>query len=343
MQLGSLNIESPFWLAPMAGYTDAAFRSICHDFGGGLFYTEVAVAQGLIRESKPSWHLLETLDGEGPVAGHIYGSEPDVMAATAAMIEATGRFAAIDINAGCPVRKIVAKGAGAALIRSPETIGAIIKAVCSAVSLPVLLKTRIGFESGIERITEIAQAAQEAGAAAIAIHGRYAAHHHRGPVDWDKIGTIKQRCKIPVLGNGGLFTAQDAVDKRRQYGLDGILIARGAVGNPWIFEDAERLQRGEPLRIRGLDERRAVIQMHLDRLVALKVKEGRCRRRSGFDADRGAALHFRCHMIQYFAGLEKWVDIRRSLSTISSTREVMRAVDTVFARQKESTWKGEHE
>lgn len=333
MQLGNLTINSPFWLAPMAGYTDAAFRSVCHDFGGGLFYTEVAVAQGLIRDSKPSWHLLETREDEGPLAGHIYGSEPDVMAATAVMIEKTGRFAAIDINAGCPVRKIVAKGAGAALIRTPERIGAIIRAVCDAVSLPVLLKTRIGFEQDCSRITEIAQAAEEAGARAIAIHGRYAARQHRGPVDWEQIAAIKARAAIPVLGNGGLFTAREAVDRLREYGLDGVLIARGAVGTPWIFEDAERLWRGEPIRVRSLAERREVIETHLSRLVELKTREGRCRRRSGFDVDRGAALHFRCHLVQYLAGLNNWLDIRRSLNTINSTSEIMRAVDTVFARQ----------
>lgn len=334
MQIGALNIDSPFWLAPMAGYTDAAFRSVCRDFGGGLFYTEVAVAQGLIRDSKPSWHLLETAAGEGPTAGHICGSEPDVMAAVAARIEQTGRFSAIDINCGCPVRKIVARGAGAALIHTPELIGSIVSAVRSAVSLPVLVKTRIGFITDQERITEIVQAVQEAGAAAIAIHGRYADHHHRGPVDWELIRSIKKRSTIPVLGNGGLFTAQDVVSKWQEYGLDGVLIARGAVGNPWIFEDVERLRRGEPIRTRSLAERRGVIETHLDRLIALKVKEGCCRRRSGFDADRGAALHFRCHLVQYLTGLSNWADIRRTLNAITSPADIMRAVDIVISRQR---------
>ncbi len=333
MQSGKLTIECPFWLAPMAGYTDAAFRSICREFGGGLFYTEVAVAQGLVRGSKPSWHLLESLENEAPLAGHIYGSDPDVMARTAAMIEATGRFAAIDINAGCPVRKIVAKGAGAALIRTPEKIGEIIKAVCSAVTLPVLLKTRIGFDEGQSRIVEIAQAAEAAGASAIAIHGRYAVNHHSGAVDWDQIRTIKQQCRIPVLGNGGLFTAEDAVEKLQTYGVDGVLIARGAVGKPWIFEDVERIRNGETPRVRSLAERREIIERHLHRLVALKIKEGKCRRRSGFDADRGAALHFRCHLLNYLSGLSNWVDVRRSFGAIGSTADIMQAVDIVISRQ----------
>lgn len=334
MQIGALNIASPFWLAPMAGYTDAAFRSVCRDFGGGLFYTEVAVAEGLIRDSKPSWHLMETVEGEGPIAGHIYGAEPDVMAAVAAMIEKTGRFAAIDINCGCPVRKIVAKGAGAALIRTPELIGEIVRAVRSAVSLPVLVKTRIGFKTDNERITEIAQAVEEAGASALAIHGRYADRQHRGPVDWDLIRTIKRRSHIPILGNGGLFTAEEAVERLTGYEVDGVLIARGAVGNPWIFEDAERLRRGEAIRKHDLAELRGVIETHLDRLIALKVKEGRCRRRSDFEPDRGAALHFRCHLMQYLSGLSNWVDIRRSMNTICTPVDIMHAVDLVISRQR---------
>jgi tRNA-dihydrouridine synthase B len=337
MQLGELTINSPFWLAPMAGYTDAAFRSVCHDFGGGLFYTEVAVAQGLVRGSKPSWHLMETRTDEGPIAGHIYGSEPDIMAQTALMIQETGRFQAIDINAGCPVRKIVAKGAGAALIRTPEQIGKIIQAVTDAVDLPVLLKTRIGFEQDISRITEIAQAAETAGAAALAIHGRYASQHHRGPVDWEQVAAIKASSSIPVLGNGGLFTAKDAVDHLTTYGLDGVLIARGAVGCPWIFEDADRLLSGLSPKTRTLTERRQIIETHLARLVELKSKEAKCRRRRDFDVDRGAALHFRCHLIQYFSGLSHWTDIRRKLNGITSTAEIMQAVDTVFDRQRGSS------
>jgi len=317
----------------MAGYTDAAFRSICKEFGASLSYTEVAVAQGLMRDSKPSWHLLETLPGERPIAGHIYGSEPDVMAKTAAMIEASGRFDLIDINCGCPVRKIVAKGAGAALIRTPDRIGEIVRAVRAAVSLPVTVKTRIGFEAGVERITEIAQAAEEAGAAAIAIHGRYAAHHHKGDVDWEMIARIKSERGIPVIGNGGIMAAESALRRMKETGVDGIMIARGAVGRPWIFDDIARLQRGEDIVERTLPELRAIIEKHLQRMVALKEKEALYRRKGSFLVDRGAAMHFRCHLIPYLSGFADWSDIRRRLNALTSTADILDIVDQVFARQ----------
>ncbi len=317
----------------MAGYTDTAFRSICKEYGCGMVYTEVAVAQGLVRDSKPSWHLLETVASEAPIAAHIYGSDPQVMAETARMIEHTGRFATIDINCGCPVRKIVAKGAGAALIRSPELIGKIVKAVSSAVQLPVTVKTRIGFEVGQERISEIAHAAEENGAAMIAIHGRYAAHHHRGDVDWELIAKIKSERALPVMGNGGIWTAEDALRLMRQSGVDGIMIARGAVGQPWIFQDIEYLLKGEQPPQHNLNELRSVIEKHLIRLVQLKEKEALYRRKSSFNPDKSAAMKFRSHLIQYLRGLKDWSDIRRKFNSIDSTTDIMQIVDTVFARQ----------
>lgn len=333
MQIGALKTETPFFLAPMAGYTDAAFRSICKSFGCSMGYTEVAVAQGLMRRSKPSWHLLETVPGERPIAGHIYGSDPGVMARTAAAIEETGRFDLIDINCGCPVRKIVAKGAGAALIRDPKRIGDIVRAVCAEVSLPVTVKTRIGFDLEKPRIREIAEEVEGAGAQAIAIHGRYASSHHRGDVDWEMIAAIKAACRIPVIGNGGVFTASEALRRMQETGVDGIMIARGAVGQPWIFDDIARLQRGDPIAVRTLSELRSIIEKHLAALVELKQKEALFRRKGSFLVDRGAAAHFRCHLMQYLSGLSDWADIRRRFNDLASPADVMDVVDAVFARQ----------
>ncbi|MFU8781282.1 MAG: tRNA dihydrouridine synthase [Kiritimatiellia bacterium] len=328
-----LNLPSPFWLAPMAGYTDQAMRKVWRHFGRGLFYTEVAVAQGLIRDSAPSWHLLSCDPEEHPVAGHMYGREPAAMAEAAQRIEASGRFAVIDINCGCPVRKIVAKGAGAALIREPAQIARIVKAVQSAVSLPVYIKTRIGYETGVETIREIARRAEDAGASALAIHGRYAADHHKGPADWEMIARVKQQVQIPVIGNGGIKTAQQAVAAMQTYGVDAVMIARGAVGNPWILADAETLWAGGTPPIRAYPELRRVVHWHLRELVAYKAKENLWRRRGGIDPDRAAALQFRCHLIQYLAGLEHWADVRRNFSRITCCQQIHEMVDTVIARQ----------
>lgn len=308
-------------------------RKVWRSFGGGLFYTEVVVAQGIIRRARPSWHLLACDSEERPVAGHIYGRDPTAMAEAARMMEESGCFAAIDINCGCPVRKIVAKGAGAALIREPAQIEAVVRAVCAAVSLPVLVKTRIGFESGVERIREIAQRVESAGASALAIHGRYAVHHHKGAVDWDLIHAIKQAARIPIIGNGGIRTAQQAVELLQTYGLDAVLLARGAVGNPWILTDAEILLRGEVPPERDYDELRMVARRHLQELVALKEKERLWRRKSAFNVDRAAALQFRCHLLHYLAGLENWADIRRGFSEISCCGDIHTIIDTVIARQ----------
>lgn len=317
----------------MAGYTDQAMRKVWRPFSRGLFYTEVVVAQGIIRETRPSWHLLECDPAEGPVAGHMYGRDPAAMAEAARMMEASGRFSVIDINCGCPVRKIVAKGAGAALIREPEQIGLIVRAVQNAVKLPVFVKTRIGYEIGQDRIQEIAQRVEDAGAAALAIHGRYANHHHKGPANWDLIARIKERSSIPIIGNGGIKTAAGAVDALRRYGVDAVMIARGAVGNPWILEDAEILLAGGTPPVRDFAVLREIARRHVKEIRCLKEKERKWRRKSAFDADRGAALQFRCHLIQYLAGLEHWADVRRGFSQIGSCDEVLAIIDKVIARQ----------
>ena len=333
MEIGRLNIDFPYLLAPMAGYTDMAFRSICHDYGCGASFTEVVVAQGLVRGSKPSWHLLETAENEHPVAAHIYGSDPDVMARVAAMVEECGRFDFVDINCGCPVRKIVAKGAGAALIKNPKRIGEIVKAVTDAVDMPVTVKTRIGFYDGEVMIHEIAREVEANGAAMLAIHGRFAANHHNGAVDWELIAQIKSELSIPVVGNGGLKTAEDAVAGMDASGVDGVMIARGAVGRPWIFEDIAALRRGEEPQVRHHAELRQVIKEHLRRLVEQKKLEALYRRKSDFNPDSSAALKFRSHMIQYLRGFSDWQDVRRCLNAIRSTDEILEIVDRVLARQ----------
>ena len=196
------------------------------------------------------------------------------------------------------------------------------------------VKTRIGFDEGEERITEIAQAAEENGAAMIAIHGRYAANHHRGDVDWDMIARIKSERGIPVMGNGGIVNAEEALSRMSESGVDGIMIARGAVGRPWVFEDISRLQSGRPVLERTHTDLREIIELHLNRLRQLKEKEALYRRKGTFNIDRGAATHFRCHLIQYLSGFADWSDIRRRLNAIENIADIMEIVDVVLARQK---------
>jgi len=333
--IGNVRVEFPVLLAPMAGYTDAAFRSICRESGCGAVYTEVVNAAGLVHGSKRSWHMLETFPGERPIAAHIYGADPGVMANAAAQIEQRGGFDLIDVNCGCPVRKIVAKGAGAALMRTPGTINSIVRAVCDSVSIPVTVKTRIGFSPEAHNISEVAHAAEEAGAAAIAIHGRFATNHHRGPADWETIARIKAEMGIPVIGNGGVEQPADAVGMLEQTGVDGIMIGRAAVGNPWLFAEIRALLGGNEPEPHTLADCRQIIDTHLKRLVELKEKERRYRGKGALAADAGAALHFRGHLFQYLRGFRNWSDVRRRLNEMNSTEAIMNAVDMVISRQED--------
>ncbi len=333
MRIGNLELCSPVVLAPMAGYTDAAMRSLCQACGAGLTYTEVTNAAGLIRDSGPTWHLLSTRPEEGPVAAHLYGSDPAVMAEAAHRIDALKRFAVIDINAGCPVRKIVAKGAGAALMRSPQLIHDIIAAVRAAVTVPVTLKTRIGLTPETVNILEVAAAAEQAGAAAIAVHARVASQQHRGAADWDLLGMVASALRIPVIGNGGIRCAADVPRMLEATGVAGVMIGRAAVGRPWLFEDAARLLRGEVPIERSTADIRSAAREQLARLLELKQCEQVLRRRSALSANQATALHFRAHLVQYLRGLGHWSDIRRQLNTLDDCEETMRIIDRVLARQ----------
>ncbi len=333
--LGSIPVAFPVALAPMAGYTDVAMRGLAREFHCGLTYTEVANAAGLIHGSAPTFDLLATAPGEHPVGAHIYGSEPGIMAEAAVLIRDLDRFDFIDINCGCPVRKIVAKGAGAALMKDPRRIARIVEAVRGAVDLPVTVKTRSGLTPDRINISETAHAAEEAGAAAIAIHVRVASQRHRGPADWELLARIKQERQIPVIGNGGVWTARDAVRIFRETGVDGVMIARGAIGNPWIFAAVRRLLGGDAWPGHTLEEHAAVVRRHLEALVRQKEREysGRRRRGARLTAAQAAALHFRGHLHQYLSGFRGWSDVRRGMNDIRTPDDVMAAVDRVLARQ----------
>lgn len=333
-RIGGVAVDPPVLLAPMAGYTDAALRSVCRECGSGASLTEVVTAEGLWRGSRPSLHMLETLPGERPVGAHIYGREPDSMALAAATILKLGRFDFIDVNCGCPVRKIVAKGAGVALMKEPERIGRIVKAIREAVPLPVTVKTRLGLSPDRQNVSDVAQAVEEAGGAAIFIHARYASSRHDGPADLNVLARVKRERGIPVIGNGGVEIDADALRMFAETGVDGVMIGRGAIGNPWIFEDVARLARGEPARRHTLDEHRATIGKHLGRLIELVEKEHRGGRRRGL-AEQSAVCAFRGHLFKYLCGFQGWGKVRRRLCDIRSRQDVEEAVDGVLELERE--------
>ena len=236
-QLGTFKTDTPIFLAPMAGFTNAAMRRVCHRFGAALTYTEMVNAVGLLRASDKTWHLLETLPNEGPVVAHLYGSDPSALAEATARVAALGRFVAIDLNAGCPMRKITTNGSGAALMKQPDLIGRIVAAMHAATPLPITVKTRLGLQPDKVIVLDILQAVEGAGGAALTVHGRFASQEHRGEVHLGLLAEVKRASRIPVIGNGGLRTAADAAQMFRKTGVDAVMIAQGAIGNPWIFQE----------------------------------------------------------------------------------------------------------
>ncbi len=331
LRIGPLSVPFPFVLAPMAGYTDAAFRLVCRRAGCGLTYTEVVNAEGLVRGSRPTLFLLETLPDERPVAAHLYGRDPGVMAEATALVERMNRFDLVDVNAGCPVRKIVAKGCGAALMRSPETIRDIVRAMTAAVSLPVTVKTRIGPRADAIRALELAQAAEEGGAAAIAFHARTTDKKHGGPADWNTLARVKAACRIPVIGNGGVTTAEDALRMRRETGVDGVMIGRAAIGAPWLFDSIRQRIRGTAPAPPTPTDRKAAMLEHLRLLALLKERDPRRRRKSDRNPEVGAALHFRPFLLKYLATTRSRADIARRLQSIHSLTDVVAMIESAFA------------
>ncbi len=330
LQIGDLTLGTPLLLAPMAGYTRLPFRAICRKFGCAMTYTEVITAEGIVRRSVKTMRYLESLPEERPVAAHIYGSNPDSLAGAARIIEALGRFDLIDVNCGCPVPKVVRKGAGVALMREPDKVRQIVQAVSQAVSLPVTIKTRLGIARESFNVSEVAHAAEEGGAAAIAIHARFASDKHDGPADWQTLKRVKEQRSVPIIGNGGVTQAHHAADMMQQTGVDGVMVARAAIGNPWIFEEIVCLWTGKPYQPPSPEQRREVIAEHLERLYTLTMVENETRRASRQATERDVCRRFRGHLVAYMAGMWGLRSLRRNLEQMESREAVMDGVDRVL-------------
>lgn len=313
-------------LAPMAGYTDAVMRSLARRHHCGMAFTEVTSAEGIVRGSRQTFHILDTMPAERPVAAHIYGSNPDTLAQAAMILEKTGRFQAIDLNCGCPVAKIVAKGAGAALMKHPDKIALIVKAMKQAVSLPVTVKTRLGPAPGQMNISEIAHAVEESGGDAITIHARFATAGHAGPADWPVLAKIKAERKIPVIGNGGIACAGDACRMVEETGVDGVMVGKAAIGNPWIFDEIRAAFCGKPVRPHSAGEHRAMIEEHLRLFVIHKENARKAKRHPRHSAELDAVMHFRCHLVGYARGFKRCSELKKKLQTPRTAEDILALV-----------------
>ena len=267
LQIGNVKLENDLILGPMAGVTDLPFRLLCKEQGAGLLCMELVSAKGIMYNNKNTKFLLTIDERERPVSLQLFGSDPDIISEQAKRIEELP-FDILDINMGCPVPKIVNNGDGSALMKNPLLAGEIIEKTVRAIQKPVTVKIRKGFDEEHINAVEMAHIAQESGAAAIAVHGRTREQYYSGKADWEIIRKVKEAVHIPVIGNGDVWTPQDAIDMRKQTGCDGVMIGRGAQGNPWIFKQilhyeqtGELLEKPSPQEVTEMILRHAKMQM----------------------------------------------------------------------------------
>lgn len=303
--------EFPVILAPMEDVTDSPFRSICKGFGADLLITEFIASEGLIRDSWKSRLKMQFEPGERPIGIQIFGANTASMVKAAEEAESAGPDF-IDLNFGCPVRKIVMKGGGAALLQDIPKMAAMTEAVVRSTRLPVTAKTRLGWDDQSLLIAEIAERLQDAGIQALSIHGRTRAQLYGGKADWTLIGKVKEnpRMKIPVFGNGDIDSGIKAAEMKACYGVDGILVGRAAVGNPWIFREIKTfLETGESLPSPSLEDRISVLRLHLEKSLAYK-------------GERATVFEMRKVYSGYFRGIPGFKPLRMKLVTAGSLKEI---------------------
>ncbi len=322
MKIGESDLGvQPLFLAPMEDVTDPSFRHMCKRFGADMVYTEFISSDGLIRDAAKSLAKLDISEAERPVGIQIYGHLIEPMVESARIAE-SAHPDVIDINFGCPVKKIAGRGAGSGMMRDVPLMVEMTKQIVQAVHTPVTVKTRLGWDEDSKNIEEIAERLQDAGIAALTIHGRTRNQMYKGQADWTLIGRVKAnpRITIPIIGNGDICSPQDAVRAFAEYGVDGVMIGRATYGRPWIFRQVRHyLSTGELLPEPSVRERVEIAREHL--LKSVEVK-----------GERTGVLEMRRHLSNYFKGLPDFKSTRMQLVTLLDTDELLAVLDTVAER-----------
>ena len=314
LRIGNTVLENNVILAPMAGVTDLPFRVLCREQGAGCVVTEMVSAKAVLYNNKNTRELLQIDPAERPAAEQLFGSEPDIMAEIAARLE-EGPYDYIDVNMGCPVPKIVNNGEGSALMKNPERAKEVLTAMVKAVKKPVTVKFRKGFNDLSVNAVEFAKMAESCGVAAVAVHGRTREQYYSGKADWDIIRQVKEAVRIPVIGNGDIFTPEDAGRMLKETGCDGIMVARGAKGNPWLFGRINHyLDTGEVLPGPSMAEIKAMILRHGRMLVQFKGE--------------GVAMReMRGHMAWYTKGMPHSATLRNEINQVETLEGFVELLD----------------
>jgi nifR3 family TIM-barrel protein len=322
VKIGKIELgEFPLLLAPMEDVSDPPFRAVCKQQGADLMYTEFISSEGLIRNAIKSRQKLDVFDYERPIGIQIFGGDEESMALSAQIVDAANPDL-LDINFGCPVKKVVCKGAGAGILKDLPQMVKVTSAVVKSTGLPVTVKTRLGWDENSKNVEEVAERLQDVGIQALSIHGRTRAQMYKGEADWTLIAKVKNnpRIKIPIFGNGDIDTPQKALEYKNRYGVDGIMIGRAAIGYPWIFNEIKHyIRTGEMLAAPTIADRVAVCTEHLNKSIAWK-------------GDWVGIVEMRRHYSQYFKGLEHFKEYRTRLVMANTQEEVLQTLEEVLEK-----------
>ena len=311
MKIGNLNFKNNVFLAPMAGVTDIAYRGLCKEMGCGLVYTEMISAKGMYYNNENTKKLLMLSKEEKPVAAQIFGSDPLVMARACEILNEDDGVCIIDINMGCPAPKIVKNGEGSALMKTPELAAKIVMEMKKISKKPVTVKFRKGFDNDNINAVEFAKRMEQAGADAVAVHGRTRAQMYEGKADWDIIRRVKEAVDIPVIGNGDVFSAEKAFQLKEETNCDGIMIARGAMGNPWIFKQIQLAFNNEEVIYPTPEEKIDMCIRHLKLAIQ-------------YHGELKAVREMRKHIAWYIKGIKNCTDIKNKINIEKESDNVIK-------------------